>query len=485
MRKYLIIFIILALFPIFVFAENPSVASFTASPSTANSGDEVTFSWQLQNAGGYSFLVKCITGVKFRTKLGGIFACDNKNSSVVITNDIITLVLWNISGGTRTVIAKLIPKDAFSQDYEAAAKEISVSLATLSEPITSFTAPATTTQSGVPITVSWTSKQIDGVNILLECRDEIKVTSPSYGGGHMPCGTPIFLDDLSPAGSITLNFTNSSLSSILYRLTLLPAIISKTYDGTHAAYLDLGIASDIIPDPLISYFTASSTLVDSDKSVPVAWTIDNAKGANLKISCSSSLSVTSSKNPGVTLPCGEFAFTNALAARDAFSLNIKNKSQLLDSITITLFPSSKIGEYDAVRSKSLTISVRPPTAISIPVTVAPTQLAPAIASVSSPAPQSKDIARPYIVKDAKTKAVFTLVLRRGSRGAEVTALQEFLKSDPVIYPEGIVSGYFGALTEQAVKRFQTKYGIVSSGSPATTGYGLVGPKTRAKLNESQ
>lgn len=52
-----------------------------------------------------------------------------------------------------------------------------------------------------------------------------------------------------------------------------------------------------------------------------------------------------------------------------------------------------------------------------------------------------------------------------------------------MYPEKLVTGYFGPLTLKAVQRFQTKYGIVSSGSPSTTGYGRVGPRTRAKLNE--
>lgn len=77
----------------------------------------------------------------------------------------------------------------------------------------------------------------------------------------------------------------------------------------------------------------------------------------------------------------------------------------------------------------------------------------------------------------------TVNLQRGSSGSQVTALQTALKTDVSVYPEGIVSGFFGALTEKAVQRFQAKYGIVSSGTPATTGYGRVGPKTRAKLNE--
>src|SRR3989344_3639162 len=75
------------------------------------------------------------------------------------------------------------------------------------------------------------------------------------------------------------------------------------------------------------------------------------------------------------------------------------------------------------------------------------------------------------------------ILRKGSRGSEVTKLQETLAAMPDLYPEKLVTGYFGVLTKQAVQRFQAKYNIVSSGDENTTGYGQVGPKTRAKLNE--
>ena len=73
-------------------------------------------------------------------------------------------------------------------------------------------------------------------------------------------------------------------------------------------------------------------------------------------------------------------------------------------------------------------------------------------------------------------------LGQGSTGADVSSLQRFLARDPSIYPEAVVSGYYGALTTAAVKRFQIKYGIVSSGSPSTTGFGRVGPKTLAVIN---
>ncbi|MEK7074322.1 MAG: peptidoglycan-binding domain-containing protein [Patescibacteria group bacterium] len=55
-----------------------------------------------------------------------------------------------------------------------------------------------------------------------------------------------------------------------------------------------------------------------------------------------------------------------------------------------------------------------------------------------------------------------------------------MATDKSIYPEGIVSGYFGPKTKAAVERFQEKYGIARKNQP---GYGVVGPKTRAKLKE--
>jgi plastocyanin len=70
----------------------------------------------------------------------------------------------------------------------------------------------------------------------------------------------------------------------------------------------------------------------------------------------------------------------------------------------------------------------------------------------------------------------------GSSGDDVSRLQQFLARDASIYPEGQITGYYGTLTQTAVERWQTKYNIVSSGSPATTGYGVVGPRTAAAIS---
>ncbi len=72
-------------------------------------------------------------------------------------------------------------------------------------------------------------------------------------------------------------------------------------------------------------------------------------------------------------------------------------------------------------------------------------------------------------------------LRKGMDNAEVKKLQIFLAQDASIYPERITSGYFGRLTELAVQRWQMRYGVISYGTAATTGYGAVGPKTRKAI----
>jgi peptidoglycan hydrolase-like protein with peptidoglycan-binding domain len=83
---------------------------------------------------------------------------------------------------------------------------------------------------------------------------------------------------------------------------------------------------------------------------------------------------------------------------------------------------------------------------------------------------------------AQTFAPITAQASVGARGTNVSSIQTFLASNPALYPEGLVTGYFGSLTQAAVQRFQAFYGIVSSGSPSTTGYGRVGPATLAKMN---
>ncbi|QSH39304.1 peptidoglycan-binding protein [Candidatus Kaiserbacteria bacterium] len=75
---------------------------------------------------------------------------------------------------------------------------------------------------------------------------------------------------------------------------------------------------------------------------------------------------------------------------------------------------------------------------------------------------------------------FSHNMRLGSSGTNVATLQRFLQSAGV-YTYPVITGYYGSITQAAVQRFQEEHGVVSFGSPATTGYGSVGPATRAAI----
>ena len=81
---------------------------------------------------------------------------------------------------------------------------------------------------------------------------------------------------------------------------------------------------------------------------------------------------------------------------------------------------------------------------------------------------------------AKEPVVLTFNLHLGSTDAvtngEVSKLQQFLAKDNAIYPEGLVTGYFGSLTEAALKRWQAKNGIQSVGA--------AGPVTREAIKKA-
>jgi peptidoglycan hydrolase-like protein with peptidoglycan-binding domain len=62
----------------------------------------------------------------------------------------------------------------------------------------------------------------------------------------------------------------------------------------------------------------------------------------------------------------------------------------------------------------------------------------------------------------------------GSRGTEVTELQQFLATNNAIYPAALITGYFGGMTRDAVVQLQAAYGIAQ--------VGRVGPQTLAKIN---
>jgi len=86
------------------------------------------------------------------------------------------------------------------------------------------------------------------------------------------------------------------------------------------------------------------------------------------------------------------------------------------------------------------------------------------------------------INPAKPRIDLARDLDLGMTGDDVRALQEVYKYEGFFPANHSGSDYFGNITQSATRQYQAKYGIASSGTPSTTGYGRVGPSTRRHIN---
>ena len=83
----------------------------------------------------------------------------------------------------------------------------------------------------------------------------------------------------------------------------------------------------------------------------------------------------------------------------------------------------------------------------------------------------------HLVKCRARSSQKILVRLARSRRHAIAAIPDIAKPSRC----GFGDRRFGKLTEAAVQQWQSSHGLVSSGTAATTGYGAVGPKTRAAI----
>ncbi len=89
-----------------------------------------------------------------------------------------------------------------------------------------------------------------------------------------------------------------------------------------------------------------------------------------------------------------------------------------------------------------------------------------------------------IIELVDHKCEITQQLQLGDRGVEVEILQNWLAKDTKLYPDGLITGYYGRLTMEAVKRFQQKFSEeILKPWGRVEGTGRVDEVTREKLNE--
>src|SRR3989338_3162349 len=163
-----------------------------------------------------------------------------------------------------------------------------------------------------------------------------------------------------------------------------------------------------------------------------------------------------------------------------------------DEITVTITPSATLCANATVPTSTSKGDARgggggAPAAAAVDLALAPllaqiAALQAQIAALSGLPSTASPVAQTVV----GAKTFFTTNLSKGSRGAIVKALQQFLNTHGFVIASsgpgsvGNETDMFGSLTVQAVQKFQEQYGIATPGAP---GYGTVGPKTRAKINE--
>ncbi|MBI1974602.1 MAG: peptidoglycan-binding protein [Candidatus Zambryskibacteria bacterium] len=170
-------------------------------------------------------------------------------------------------------------------------------------------------------------------------------------------------------------------------------------------------------------------------------------------------------------------------------------SPVVASTTVTVTPSSTLCAAAAVTASSGTSgsgggSVT--TVIASPVAVAATtasreaQINSIMQAIAALQAQIQTLTGAPAAQVSAISGKITSNLSSGSRGASVKTLQQFLNTHGLTVASsgpgspGNETETFGGLTRQAVQKFQEKYNIAGPGIP---GYGTVGPKTRAKINE--
>lgn len=473
MKKIILFFGFLFIAPLVVYAVSPSVASFITGSRSINSGQYASFSWNISNAGGYSFLVSCAQGLKFRKIDGSIFACGTSLSSTATSIDGIDLSVRNFSVGTQSFTAKITPKDASGIDISSASQEIQITVAPALKIIENVTGTSTIASS-VPYALSWSADLTDGVNLSFKCSPTIRISAPSYATStYLPCDTYVFPNGLSPSSSIALIFDNSSKNKEDIAITLTPMMEVGVYNGARSESITISVGSNVATEATVTSFAIATTTpehIPNGFPVSFSWLTASSTGANIRISCNEHVTTTiTTLNASSTPKCSTLAFNTAMPSNGSGTIVFSNDNLTIEPITLTLVPSRSLGGFDATHGKDIIFQIQPNGAIltNSPISNTPN---------TNNATTSPSIA---VVNSTSAKNIFTKNLIRGTYNSDVRTLQEFLRKDKTIYPEGIVNGNFGGATERAVKRFQSKYKIANEGNQ---GYGSVGPKTRAFLN---
>lgn len=443
----------------------PSMTAYTISPSAIFNGYSTSLSYSISDGGGADVYFDCPSGVTV-TKESTSFPCNSRQTLSNRASDSFGFTFVNVSGVPRTVSVRLYPKDIAGTSYDSISEVKYITVEPAFITVQSVTASAPSVTSGNALTFTWEGIYAPGTNIRIDCAPNTRFLDEN--GNTLQCGVPAFSSNLPISGSRTITFIYDGYTDAGVSVNVLPAITSSSYDNSRSKSVGVIVKPRAAaPDPVVTSFSATPTTVASGGTVSFTFETKNASSTSLQFSCANVLITTST----ATAICNTPAFA-LKGSESGLAVTFTNRGYSRETVRVMLLAKKENGTYIyGSSSQSADITVLPigqaaPAAtapVTTPVTTpvaTPTQ-GTVTGTVTTPSP-------------AAGKYTFTVNLYRGIKHKDVTALQTFLAQDKAIYPEGLVTGFFGAGTEAAVKRFQKKHGIAQLGN--------VGPATRAKLN---
>ncbi len=235
--------------------------------------------------------------------------------------------------------------------------------------------------------------------------------------------------------------------------TYAPGTYATTIQGTDASSsVATSVCSATIAQPLpsISSFIGTPSAIAAGQSSVLSWAVSNASSTSLDQGIGAITSTSITVTPSVTT-------TYTLSA-----INPQGTATATATVIVNATGSTVQQQIQALMAQIRALQQQIAQLIS----------GAAASSTSSATTPPIGFVPPGQVGNAACMT-FSRDLGEGSRGEDVTQLQQMLAGDPSLGFSVNPTGYFGQLTSRALARFQEQEGIASS-----TSGGTVGPLTR-------
>lgn len=159
---------------------------------------------------------------------------------------------------------------------------------------------------------------------------------------------------------------------------------------------------------------------------------------------------------------------------------IQNSAQYVPELGGIVIANSYRGNVYFMRTSGKSSALPVSSSVSVSALIPDTILSATLKTAPKPLP-IEPVSGVGAVEDIQLS--FYRTLASNMTGSDVYVLQTYLKKDAELSFTAVPNGVYGPMTEQAVKKFQVKYGIVVPEASTVTGYGVFGPKTQAKFLE--